>query len=113
MVYCTLCGFENDDDVEFCVKCGTPLELSQTKKDSDEKLFGSNRGVKESGYSGLTPLTFITGVIIGGVLILLGVGMALFFHNNGVQRYYGSPLLITLGFLILVGTICKKIRKKG
>ena len=103
MVYCTLCGFENDDDAEFCVKCGTPLDSSQAKKGSD----------KESGYSDLTPVNFITGIIIGVALIILGAGIAFFFHDTGVQRYYGSLLLIILGLLILAGSIYKKIRKKN
>ena len=66
MVYCWKCGTENDDDAEFCKKCGTSLKAPG--KGSDQEW--DKRCEEEcSGRKGSRGWTIFWGLVV----ILIGV----------------------------------------
>ncbi len=72
MTYCSKCGKKNDDDAEFCKKCGTPLKATEKemekeweKRCEDECPAGGKRGA---------PIFWaILLVLIGLVIIFEGI----------------------------------------
>jgi len=68
MVYCSKCGKKNEDDAEFCAKCGaslTGVKVSEKEWDKrcDEECHGGGRG----------------GAIFWGIIIIL-VGLWIIFE---------------------------------
>lgn len=97
MVYCHNCGTKNEDDAEFCSKCGTPLKENverghrekQHKRQRDE-CFGLPHG------------NIIGPLIIGFILILAGLSSIYGFE---FWQYLWPALIVLIGILIIAGAI--------
>jgi hypothetical protein len=63
MVYCSKCGTKNEDDAEFCKKCGDSLTV--IKKRSDERCEEECAGGKHG-----TPIFWGILIILIGLLII-------------------------------------------
>ncbi|BDZ71592.1 zinc-ribbon domain-containing protein [Methanobacterium petrolearium] len=103
MVYCHNCGTKNDDDAEFCSKCGEPL-----KEVSD--YGGRRRPRRDDRYYrerhecfGL-PHGNIIGPLIAGVILIL-LGLASFTGFKNIWTYIWPAIIIIVGLLIIVGAI--------
>ena len=72
MTYCSKCGKKNDDDAEFCKKCGLPLSEKATthKKEVDDKCEEECVGGKRSPFA---PVFWGVIVILVGLWILFEV----------------------------------------
>jgi uncharacterized membrane protein YvbJ len=108
MVYCHNCGTKNDDDSEFCSKCGEPLkdvrDYDRRRHHRDhhhrerDECFGSDK----NGCFGLPHGNIIGPVIAGVVLILIGISSI---YGFDIWNVFWPVLLVILGILILAGAI--------
>ncbi len=66
MVYCSKCGFKNEDDAEVCSKCGASLQISRIERRRRAKRV-------EDECFGLPHGGAIVGLFIGIIIILWGL----------------------------------------
>ncbi|NIO37032.1 zinc-ribbon domain-containing protein [Candidatus Bathyarchaeota archaeon] len=104
MVYCTKCGHQNEDGVEFCVKCGASLKVSRPEKRyrSSDGCFGPR---SEDECFGLPHGGLIAGIIFGLFIIVIGISILL---QVDVWRWLGPTLIIILGLLIVLGVLYRR-----
>jgi uncharacterized membrane protein YvbJ len=112
MVYCHNCGTKNEDDAEFCSKCGEPLK---DVRDYDDERYHRRHHRDDRYYRqrqecfGL-PHGNIIGPLIGGIiLILIGVSA---FTGFEIWQYFWQVIVIILGVLIIVGAIYGAMKRK-
>jgi hypothetical protein len=98
MVYCQECGTDNEDDAEFCVKCGAVLNPSRVRRPKPPK--------KEDECFGLPHGGEIFGIIFGIMIILFGARELL-----GWRIDFGPFLIIVVGLLIIAGAIYRTQRR--
>ncbi|HMK54397.1 MAG TPA: zinc-ribbon domain-containing protein [Methanobacteriaceae archaeon] len=98
MVYCHNCGTKNDDDAEYCSKCGTPLKESADNRRHREEY----RHRQRNQCFGLPHGNLIGPLIIGAILILVGLSS---FYGFQVWTYIWPAIIILVGLLIVVGAI--------
>ena len=105
MVYCSKCGKQNENDVEFCADCGVALnpERSGQKRDFQDKrkkdeCFGqSGDGDKCFGLPGGGA---IFGLFIGIIIIIVGLQQVF-----GLNIDVGPFAIIIVGLLFAAGAI--------
>ncbi|MEA2090357.1 MAG: zinc-ribbon domain-containing protein [Thermoproteota archaeon] len=104
MVYCTKCGTQNEDDAEYCVKCGAPLYTPKrvAKEHREYTCFGPRERRVEEECFGLPYGGAIAGLIFGVIIILVGVAIV---FEKDIGRLVGSFAIITVGLLIIAGAI--------
>ncbi|MBE0512491.1 zinc-ribbon domain-containing protein [Candidatus Bathyarchaeota archaeon] len=115
MVYCTKCGTKNEEDVEFCVKCGANLWVSREKRlERRAKEWGEEFGRRAEEWGeqfgrraekecfGLPHGGAIVGLIVGVIIILLGVSFVL---GIEIWNYLWALIIIVIGILIVAGAI--------
>jgi uncharacterized membrane protein YvbJ len=100
MVYCHNCGTKNDDDAEFCSKCGTTL------KEQDE--YTERRRHRNDHYRQRTecfglPHGNIIGPLIGGIILIL-IGLSSI-YGWGFWNYLWPAIVIIVGILIIIAAI--------
>ncbi len=103
MVYCSKCGKQNEDDVEFCVDCGIAIhsERSGRKRDFEEKR-------KEDECFGLPGGGAIFGLFIGIIIVLVGLQQVF-----GWQIDVGPFAIIIVGLLFTGGAIYGLTRRRS
>ena len=99
MVYCHNCGTKNEDDAEFCSKCGTPLKEGVDKRSWDK----SHKRQRDECF-GLPHGNIIGPLIIGVILILAGISAIYGFE---FWQYLWPALIVLVGILIIAGAIYK------
>lgn len=97
MVYCDECGKQNEDDAEYCSKCGNPL-----KKDNNRRRSRDYRHRQRQECFGLPYGNIIVPVIIGVILILLGLSSV---YGFKFWSYLWPAIIIIVGILIITGAI--------
>lgn len=97
LVYCHNCGNKNEEDAEFCSKCGTPLkdeidyqQRRKARKREREECFGLPHG-------GL-----VVAAIIGFILIIFGISNI---FKLDIGPFIGPIVIILIGILIILGAI--------
>jgi len=103
MVYCPKCGKKNEEDAEFCSKCGTPLKTIKTK----DTCSGPSEGYKDECF-GLPHGGLIIGVIFGTLLIIIGISAIL---KIDIGYIIGPSMIIIIGILIIIGALYKATQK--
>lgn len=108
MVYCHNCGTKNEDDAEYCSKCGEPLkdvrdyeERRHYRRDrhrEKEACFGNGH----DECFGLPHGNIIGPLIVGVILILIGLST---FYGFDIWNYLGPIIIVIIGILIVVGAI--------
>jgi hypothetical protein len=99
MVYCSECGTDNEDNAEFCVKCGAalyPKKVVRRPPKKQDECFGLPHGGA------------IFSIILGLIIILWGVREFL-----GWSIDFGPFLIIIIGILIVGGAIYGITRRKS
>ncbi len=108
MSYCTKCGTKNEDDAEFCKKCGDSLSGLKKGYDKDDKC------EEECAVGKRSPLApFFWGIVV--ILVGLWIFFEIVLKNTG---YYGSlPAWVQnfefwwiIGVLIALAVIITGIR---
>jgi hypothetical protein len=93
LVYCTKCGTLNPDGATNCSNCGAPLyganveNRPYTQQERRQRYYAEGYGHRRRG-SGF-------GLLIAGLIIIL-VGLALFFGTLGLFFQYFWPIVIVL-----------------
>ena len=90
MVYCPQCGADNEEDTEFCVKCGAAMY----------PVRGMRRREKRDECFGLPHGGAIFGLFIGIIIILWGARELL-----GWNIDIGAFAIIIIGLLVVAGAI--------
>jgi len=107
MVYCPKCGTKNEDNADFCVKCGASLQTGTVasrryeRRKAEQECFGLPHGGA------------IAGIVIGVIVLLWGISMLL--QQTGliaetINFFY--IIIIVIGILIVAGAIYKITRPK-
>ena len=100
MAYCSKCGTKNEDDAEFCKKCGTSLKgiNKEYKKDDDCVCSGSKQNPFVPVFWGIV-------VILFGLWILLSFVIPRSYLPIGLQdfTFWGLIVLIIAVAIILTG----------
>lgn len=104
MVYCTKCGFRNEDDAKVCAKCGASLQVFRAGRRyrSDEECLGFRERDWEGGCFGLRYSGSLVGLIFGIMIVLIGVSIIL---GTPLWVTVGSFLIIAFGLLIILGVL--------
>lgn len=82
MTYCSKCGYKNEDEANFCIKCGTSLTSSR-RKDKDEW----EQRCEEDCAGGKHGAPVFWGVII----ILIGLWVLFEFVIKNIVNLEGLP----------------------
>lgn len=102
MVYCQKCGTKNEDNADYCLKCGANLQTGthvskrHERKKAEEDCFGLPNG------------NAIGGIILGIVVLLWGLTMILDITFN-----FWYIILILFGVLMITGALYKITRPKS
>lgn len=106
MVYCHNCGTKNEDDAEFCSKCGESL-----KGEGNNHIHGrraDHRRRQRDECFGLPYGNIIVPVIIGVILILAGLSS---FYGFQIWQYIWPIIIIVFGILVILGAILGRNRR--
>jgi uncharacterized integral membrane protein len=101
MKTCDACGYENDDDADFCARCGAHLAdktIKPQKHKENEECYGS----EEDECFGLPYGGAICGLIFGVFIILWAIGVIL---GWSIWDYFLPIILVTFGVLLVAGAI--------
>lgn len=102
MVYCQKCGTKNDENADYCAKCGASLQVGtyvpqrRSRKKTEEDCFGLPNGGA------------IAGIVLG--LFILLWGLTVLFDWGDFQ--FWPAILIIFGALMLLGAIYKVTHSK-
>jgi len=107
MVYCHECGTKNDDDAEYCSKCGTSLKDSDDR-DEIYRRRRERRHRHRNEFFGLPNGSMIVGLLFGILLILFGVSS---FYGIALWRYIWPIIIVIVGILIVAGAISNYARR--
>ncbi len=111
MVYCHNCGTKNDDDDEFCSKCGEPLKDVRDYGGRRRPRHHDDRYYRERQECFNLPHGNIIGPLIGGI-ILIFIGLAAFTGFQDIWTYIWPAIIIIVGLLIIIGAIYGTRRNK-
>ena len=98
MVYCTECGTDNEENAEYCVKCGASLYPEKGRERRPEKRYMC---------FGLPHGNAIFGIILGIIIILWGAREI--FHWN---IDFGPFIVIIIGVLIAGGAVYRMTTRR-
>jgi uncharacterized membrane protein YvbJ len=100
MVNCQNCGTKNEDDSEYCSKCGEPLK---GKGEYDKRHYRNDYRYRQRNECfGLPHGNLIAPIVAGVVLILLGLSSL---YGFAIWTYIWPALIILIGILIILGAI--------
>ena len=102
MVYCEECGTKNDDEAEYCSKCGNPL-----KGDKHHHRSHDYRKRQRDECFGLPHGNIIGPIIFGVILILVGLSSV---YGFDIWQYIWPALIVIIGLLIIIGAIYRARR---
>jgi len=110
LVYCTKCGFKNEDDAKVCAKCGAQLQIyrSERKYRSDDECFGSHERDWEHECFGLPHAGSVVGLIFGFIIVLIGIALIL---GESIWKLLWPFIIIIFGSLIIIGALYGKRRR--
>jgi uncharacterized membrane protein YvbJ len=108
MVYCHECGTKNDDDAEYCSKCGAALK-DRDDRDERYRRRRERRHRHRDDSFGLPNGGIIVGLLFGVLLIMVGVST---FYGVSLWRYLWPIIIVILGILIVAGAISNYARRR-
>ena len=109
MVYCKDCGTKNDDDAEYCSKCGSSLQGNGDRPDERHRHHGDYRYRQRNECFGLPNGGLIVGIIFGALLILFGISSI---YGFAFWRYVWPIVIVIVGILIIAGAITSYNRRR-
>ena len=101
MVYCSKCGFNNEDNAENCTKCGASLQISRYERRSARRMEDECFGLPHGGA--------IVGLIIGIVIILWGLTQVPGLLPENFELWW--LIIIIFGVLIIAGSLYRFSRR--
>ncbi len=107
MVYCPKCGTKNEDNADFCVKCGANLQTGTVasrryeRRRAEQECFGLPHGGA------------IAGIVFGVILLIWGIITLLQQMDIIAETFqFWYLIIIVIGILIVAGAIYKVTRSK-
>lgn len=107
MVYCPKCGTKNEDNADFCVKCGANLQTGTVasrryeRRRAEQECFGLPHGGA------------IAGIVFGVILLIWGIITLLQQMDIIAETFqFWYLIIIVIGILIVAGAIYKVTRPK-
>lgn len=100
MVYCPKCGAKNEDNTDFCVKCGASLQTGTVAS----RRYARRRAEQEC--FGLPHGGAIAGILFGAIILIWGISMMLQqvgIISETLNLWY--IIIIAIGVLIVAGAI--------
>ena len=110
LVYCTKCGFKNEDDAKVCAKCGAPLQISRSegRRRSNDECFGSHERDWEHKCFGLPHAGSVAGLVFGFIIVLIGIAIIL---EKSIWNLLWPFIIIIFGSLIIIGALYGRRRR--
>jgi hypothetical protein len=107
MTYCTKCGTKNEDDAEYCSKCGVSLsgEYTVNKNDDDCVCSGSKQNPLTQVFWGIV-------VILIGLWIVVNYIIPDSYLPKGLQGFTFWGLIILIIAIAFILTGFRKITKR-
>ncbi|MFX1561739.1 MAG: zinc-ribbon domain-containing protein [Promethearchaeota archaeon] len=110
MVTCQSCGTPNEEDAQFCSKCGAALYAKEKTRGSRTDCFG-RPGAPEDECFGLPYGSAICGIIVGFFIILWA--LSYFVPTFQILGTYSGPIFLGIvGVLIIAGAIYSISRRR-
>ena len=99
MTYCSKCGTKNEDDAEFCKKCGESLKGVKKDKDDDDCVCSGSK------QNPLVPVFWGIVVILFGLWIVISFIIPDDYLPSGLRdfSFWGLIVLIFAIAIILTG----------
>ena len=98
MAYCTKCGVKNEDDAEFCKKCGASLKGFKHEHDKDDDCVCSG-----SKQNPLVPVFWGAVVIIIGLWIIANFIVPDAYLPEGFRGFeFGSLIVLIIAIAIIL-----------
>jgi len=110
MVYCHNCGTKNDDDAEFCSKCGEPLKDVRDYEGRRHPRNHDDRYYRERQECFGLPHGNLIGPLIAGIVLIL-IGLSSIYGFN-IWAVFWPVLIVIIGLLIIVGAIYGARKKR-
>lgn len=101
MKTCDACGYDNEDDADFCARCGAHLTDKTVKPkvhEEDKDCYGS----EEDECFGLPYGGAICGLILGVFIILWAIGPL---FGLDIWTYFWPFIILVFGVLLIAGAI--------
>ncbi|MFX0168900.1 MAG: zinc ribbon domain-containing protein [Candidatus Hodarchaeota archaeon] len=95
---CQACDYKNEDDADFCARCGAHLQEIKTKPIGDKDCYGD----EDQECFGLPHGGAICGIIIGTIIIVWGLSTIM---GWDIWSYFWPLIFILFGILIVAGAI--------
>jgi uncharacterized membrane protein YvbJ len=105
MVYCHECGTKNEEDAEYCSKCGSSLKENPDERHRNRRDY---RYRQRNECFGLPNGGLIVGIIFGAILILFGISSI---YGFAFWVYFWPVIIIIVGILIIAGAITNYRRR--
>ena len=107
-MYCQKCGTKNEDNADYCLKCGVNLQTGIHASQRHERKKGEQDCFKnEQDCFGLPNGGAIAGIIIGVMILIWGLTLWL-----EIDFPFWYIILIIFGILIVAGALYKITRPK-
>ncbi len=94
MVYCDKCGAKNDDESEFCSKCGAELKERSHRRNHHHRQREECFGLPNGGL--------IVAIIFGILLVLFGLSSIFKFT---ISEYVWAIVVVIVGILVIAGAV--------
>ena len=100
MVYCSKCGFKNQDDAIACASCAANLSVNhEAKRTEYEDMCFGRRG---SGF---------WGIFVGAMILLFGVTMLLQ-QLYGIKIDFWPIVIVAIGILVIWNALSRRSRQR-
>lgn len=98
LVYCSECGYKNEDNAEVCSKCGAPLQVVRPERRNikrDRRMESECFGLPHGGA--------IVGLLIGIIIILWGLSQLPGLLPADFE--FWPWIIVVFGCLIIAGAL--------
>ncbi len=110
VVYCHECGTKNEDDAEYCSKCGSSLKGNSDPMDERHRRRNDYRYRHRNECFGLPHGGLIIGILFGVLLILFGLSS---YYGFAIWDYIWPIVIVIVGILIIISAIYNYTRRRG
>jgi hypothetical protein len=109
MVYCHECGTKNEDDAEYCSKCGSSLKENGDPRDEKRHRRSDYRYRQRNECFGLPNGGLIVGILFGALLILFGISSV---YGFAIWNYIWPIVIVVVGILIIASALYNYTRRR-
>jgi hypothetical protein len=101
LVYCSKCGFKNEDAAATCAQCGAALQISRRERRGGRRVEDECFGLPHGGI--------IVGLIIGIIVILWGLTQVPGLLPENFELWW--LIVIVFGVLLVAGSLYRLSRR--